>query len=474
MTENDRSSTESKESEDVLRGGEFLSPFHEGFAQYSNDVPEGTLGAAYERLAALDASTLCRAQPWPVFLSRRQAEELAAISSAVAGLLLSLPRRIFGNDPARYEEFYGIDRDSAGLLATLVDETDILDRAATRGDYFWTDKGLQLIELNVGGGLGGWSIGTWTRAYLGDPLIQEFLRKEGLQVSFVNPARELFSRILENAPDSSGEHNIAFMTPTADFLEGSGSWPEDYRFEYRQLLAEHPERSGETLICQMGDLEQRGEGLFLGSQRIHTVVEACDGNLDRVVLSALLAGTIQVYNGPVSRILGDKLNLALLSELEESDWLNESERRIVRDHVPWTRRITADFVDYGTERAYLPDLLMDQQQDLVIKPGASAHGLDVFLGIATENKAWEQVVDRALEEPGWVVQERVEGRTYRFPLDEEPRNPLQPHDVVWGLLTTGTEPIGNFVRLMSRKEHGVINAARGARVGAVLEVEDGA
>jgi len=461
--------------ESDLRAQGFLSRAHQHFAEYIEGQPEEFLRLSYASLCALDDSTLCRAQPWPVFLPLARAEMFESAAVGLARILLDLPRRIFDNDPARFEEFYQLDEDQARLIATLIHATDILSSATARGDFVETADGLKCLEFNVGGGLGGWSVGAWTRTYLANPLIRGFLESSGLEVTWRIPAQVVFRHILEEAGPlaDQGEFNVAFVVPAEEMLTGTGCWAEDYEREYRTVLASRPDLTGSATTCCITELHEGRGGLRFRDRRIHAVVEACDGNLTLPVISALVAGTVRVYNGPVNRVLGDKLNLALLSELVDSDLLNSAEQETVRAHVPWTRRVSAEFVDWKGERAYLPDLLCEQQEKMVVKAGYSAHGDEVFIGPATPRQAWVQIVGRALENQGWVVQEFLQGTTYDFQVDDDPQRPTSPHDLIWGLLTYGEQYAGCFVRLMARGGHGVINAARGACVGAVLEVDEG-
>jgi hypothetical protein len=451
----------------------FLSLAHRRFAAYIEEQPEELLRTRYAALRALDDSTQYPSQVWPVFLSQAKSDAFASVAVDLSRIFLDLPRRIFANDPARYEEFYAIDRDQARLIATLIETTDILDGATARGDFLETADGLKCLEFNVSGGLGGWSVGTWTRGYLSDPLIGGFLEQAKLETRFILPSLAVFDHILEEAGAlaDAGELNIAFAVPHEEVLTG-GCWATDYEDEYQTVLALRDGLQGTAFTCPIADLKEEGGVLRLGGHRIHVVVEAGDGGITRPVLSALTSGAARVYNGPVNRVLGDKLNLALLSESADSDLWSAAEQETIRAHVPWTRRISADFVDFEGERAYLPDLLCDRRERMVVKAGYSAFGEEVFIGAGTTRADWMKIVERALDDQGWVAQEFLNGTTYHFPIDDDPEQPLCPHDLVWGLFTFGDRYGGNFVRLMVRGGHGVINAAQGACVGAVLEVDE--
>jgi hypothetical protein len=457
-----------------LRQRGFLSRAHRRFAEYVERQPEALLRSSYSSLHALDDATLCLAQPWPVFLPDAKIRAFESTAVAVARILLDLPRRVFDNDPARFQEFYRIDRVHAKLIAALINTTDILASATTRGDFLETADGLKCLEFNVSGSLGGWSAGAWTRRYLAEPLIRDFLAETGLEVTYRDPARDFFRHLLVEAGPlaEEGELNVALVVREDRALGDTGRWEEDHKSDYRAALASCPDLSGSVVACNVRSLRLEGNVLRFGDRRIHVVMEACLGELTPPVTTALMEGTVRVYDGPVQRVIADKLNLALLSELADSDLWTAAERETIRAHVPWTRRVSAEFVEFEGERVYLPDLLCDQQERMVIKPGFGAHGDDVFIGPATARGEWMEVVERALGDRGWVAQEFLEGTPYLFQADDDPERPPCAHDLVWGLFTFGEQYGGCFVRLMAQGGPGVINATRGACVGAVLEVAE--
>jgi hypothetical protein len=464
-----------KVAEHDLRQPGFLSRTHRRFAEYVERQPEELLRSSYASLYALDDATFCLAQPWPVFLSRSKIRAFESTAVSVARILLDLPRRVFDNDPARFQEFYRIDGVQAKLIATLIDTTDILAKATARGDYLETADGLKCVEFNVSGSLGGWFAGAWTRSYLAEPLIRDFLEESGLALTYRDPARDFLRYLLADARPlvDDGEFNVALVVSSEESLSKPGS-SAGLRVDedYDAVLASHPDLSGSILVSPALALRLEGDVLRLGDDRVHVVVEACDDEYPPSVLTALEAGTVRVYNGPVQRVLGDKLNLAVLSEFADSDLWTAEEQEIIRAHVPWTRRVSTEFVEFEGQRVYLPDLLSDEQERMVIKPGDAAHGDDVFIGAATSREEWLEIVERAVGDRGWVAQEYLEGRPFLFQADDDPRRPPCAHDLVWGLLTFGEQYGGCFVRLMARGGPGVINAARGACIGAVLEVEE--
>jgi hypothetical protein len=168
-------------------------------------------------------------------------------------------------------------------------------------------------------------------------------------------------------------------------------------------------------------------------------------------------------------VLSNKLNLALLSELADSELWSDDERAVIRAHVPWTRRLAEDFVDFRGERVYLPDLLASARDQLVLKRGLSLQGAHVHSGAFTAGPVWDGLVGEALAEGGWLVQERLEPVPYVFQM---PEGGAGPHDVVWGLFVFGPRFGGGFLRVLPSGRAGVVNCALGAKFASYLEVEE--
>jgi hypothetical protein len=172
----------------------------------------------------------------------------------------------------------------------------------------------------------------------------------------------------------------------------------------------------------------------------------------------------------VSPVLSHKINLALLSDLEGSDLWSDEERAVIRTHIPWTRLVTDDFVDYQGERVYLPDILASERDRMVLKLGLSRQGTDVHAGRFTPAGRWQELGRAALEQGGWIVQEFQE--CLRWPFLHPDGGTVVPHDVVWGIFIFGSHYGGGFLRVLPAGRAGVLNTLRGAKPSVLLEVAE--
>jgi hypothetical protein len=321
----------------------------------------------------------------------------------------------------------------------------------------------------MAGNLGGNELGDWTERYLREPLVRRFLAEEGLAGSYTDPPRVLFQHVLDEAEErglpADGRLNAAMaVSPTTP------EWRGHFERIWRSVLADRGGAvAGELVICDDAELRERGGHLFHGDLRIDVVVDARSGIVGRDVFLALQAGTVRGYNGPATPLLSDKLNLALASEMEGSGLFTDEERRIIRHHLPWTRRVEDGFVDFEDERVYLPDLLADARERLVLKHSLSSQGSDVHAGLFTPPQRWDELVRAALEDGIWIVQEFMPPARLPFLL---PDGGVADHDVVWGLYIIGERYGGGFLRVQPAGLAGVINSARGALCTPIIEVGD--
>lgn len=460
-------------SDDIKQRHAGISGVQVRFLEFLERHPEGYRRETFASALQLDELMWWRQlQPWPIFVGPALREELASTSVEVARLIRSIPRRVFDNDPERIAEHYAIAPEEAAIITSLIDATNLVEGALGRGDFFQTSSGLKCLEFNLSSNLGGSVAVLWRERFLGVPLIRRFLDENGIEVSLTDSIRLMFEHAVGGALDlahpAEGELNFAFVMQRSSQAP-TRLWTESYERELRAVLAPH-DLTGSVLACDLGALTESGGKLWLGERRVHVLIETTLGAITPPIFTALMAGSVRVHNGPPSRILSDKLNLALLSELSDSDLFTAEERAVIADHIPWSRRVADEFVTWEGDRAYLPDLLAEQRERFVLKLGHSLGGEGVLLGRTTEPGAWQEAIRRAAEERTWIAQELVEPIPYLFQADE---SGCTPYDIVWGLFAWGEVYGGCYARMMVRGGHGVINNSRGAQPGMVFEVDEG-
>jgi len=269
-------------------------------------------------------------------------------------------------------------------------------------------------------------------------------------------------------PDSEYARSLA---PFLDDLQASFRPPEVYAEKLGAALAAFPDlHRGEVRLCSYAALAVREGATYLDGRRIHAVGEIV-GFPTPEVFRCYREGGLHLYSGPISMILGDKRNLALLSRAADGEgdcpW-NAEECAVVRNHVPWTRQVRRGRERYRGEEVALPELLVAERERLVLKRATAFGGLAVHVGRATPPAAWSEAVETALADGDWVVQEYVESKLLVYQHGEDG---CCPHQLIWGLFSFGERYAGAFLRLQPASGDAVVNLHRGAATNVILEVD---
>ena len=445
------------------------NPVSDAFAQFCADTPESVQRSSFARLDEGSISVQYPLQSWPTYVDGRTGAALEALTLGLARLVRQVPLRLLDGDADRVAEFYGLEPHRARLMLELLDRPEVAQALVSRGDFVETGDGLACVEWNFTSNLGGWRNARWAELYDDVPLLARFHRESGLEVRCIDTAERLFRNLLTVSLRHDGpageDLNLAYLVPPSN--RGEEAWLDVPREIYRRALAEAaPGTGGDLLLGAYEDLEISPQGVRLAGRPVRIAVELYEGVVPGGLLAAAVEGRVLLVNGPVSEILDDKANLALLSEASDSHLLDGDDGALVDQHLPWTRVVDDGFTTWRGGREYLPDLVADQREALVLKPRRGGRGRDVTLGAFVSERAWEDAVDRALDEGGWVVQERLEsaGR----PLQHGSEG-VAPHEVVWGLFAFGEVYGGGFLRMMPTVTGGVVNASRGASESVILE-----
>lgn len=175
-------------------------------------------------------------------------------------------------------------------------------------------------------------------------------------------------------------------------------------------------------------------------------------------------------NQLVSSMAGDfdhKSCFEVLTDPRFAPHFTMDERNVIRRHVLWTRVLrdtrTADPMG---ELVELLEFTRANREILVIKPNRAYGGEDVFIGPSTTQRDWDACIERAMQEQGqWVVQRLARIPVYEFPvLTETGDVSVSPFYVVCGFAPTkyGLAVLGRA----SQKQ--VVNVAQRGGMLAVL------
>ncbi|NTX56335.1 hypothetical protein HR086_34075 [Myxococcus sp. CA039A] len=462
----------------ALHGG--LSSAAAEFLDFAERVPEAV---ARHSFSPSEASPLFPYQlhAWPLFIDATAVVAMREMATKLCRLIKCAPRRLL-RDAASAAAWYGLSQERASEALDCLARTDDARGAISRGDFIHDGTSLKCLEFNLTAGVGGWETAFLVQQVMSQPAMHRFATEQGLRIRQPHTLRAFFTNIVDcvrRDTEWEGECNIAILFPPSG-LPGPALAEQACRLFTSQLMEIlRPEGArGEVFMTTYGAVKSaEGHRLTTQGKRLHAVVEY--EARDRLLMAgpefienaraATSARSISLFNGPAQDVLDDKRNLALLSERVTSSALSAEEQALVRTHVPWSRRVERADVERGGERVFLPELLSSRREELVLKAGRDFGGASVLLGESTPAPAWDEAARKALDEGGWVVQERVRSAPFHY---LGPDGGVLPHSVIWGLFVLGETYGGHSLRLCPMgKGTGVVNVSQGAMFAALIDLE---
>jgi hypothetical protein len=405
-------------------------------------------------------------QSWPTFLGAAKRDELHGASRGVCGALKKIPERIFGNDWAAIARFYALP--SAAVAEIYFSEPNGLRAGIARGDFIDTPDGFKCLEVNFSPRIGGWETAPLVAAHMSIAPTAELVRKQGIAVQCTNTIRGLFTHVLGEALAAGlaadGALHIAIVREPGVPM-GSAAFQAHLREEYAAVRGECG-LDGTVRECFPDELASAEGAIHLAGRRIDAMVEFNDVT-PRDVYRAFKANKLVLFNGPVTRILSDKRNIALLSQGLEKGSFEGEEREAIRRHIPWTRQVLPGRADFYGEEMAMRDLLLTHREELVLKAGLSYGGKAVAIGDFTSDGQWREMVDAAFARGDWIVQERAESLPYLYQSGDYG---CSPHDMIWGPFLFGQTYGGLFLRMQPKADRTVVNLTQTATEGCAFDV----
>jgi hypothetical protein len=412
-------------------------------------------------------------QPWPTFVRRPLLDELARRSITVTRLIKEIPRRIFRGDTQAMARFYGLA--SREQMEIILCEPNGVAEAISRGDFIHTEAGFQCIEFNFTPRLGGWETSILADLHLKVPVLADYLNRRGIDYSYVNTLRVLFTHVV-NVARSQGwcgdRVEIAFALSPGDMKERDRE-PARRVFDAElqaALRALGAPVEGHVTFCTYAEITPRADGIWHAGRKIHVLIEGSDPEMDLGIYRAYKAGKFGFFNGPMSDLLSSKASLALLSENVGSGCFDEPEQAFIESCIPWSRRMRRGKTTFRGSEVALEDLLVNAREELVLKEARSFGGKGVTLGSSAPAAEWAELARTAFEQEGsWIVQQRLRSLPYLFQCGE---NGCAPHDVIWGPFVFGATYGGVILRVQPNLHDLPVNLSLAATEGFVLSVAD--
>ena len=423
------------------------------------------LDALTERVHAspmLENSYFGHFLPQPIFV---EAGEGAAMERDLVGmvrLLRSLPARLFGNDLGRMCDAAGMTPlQRRAVLETMPDEVFL-----SRADLYQGESGFKLLEVNIGAALGGFENAELNKALLAAPFLRRFVEEE--ELAFPDTI-DMIAAEIHRAARRRGLP----PRPRLVVVEWPSHFKENDILRMRGWADQLSARGFDGAICHAGQLQSGADGalLFEGKPvdvlyRYFLIEDLLDlenaPTLIEPILAAQRRGRLLLAMGFGGELLGNKRNLAFLSDEANRPHFSRAELDLIDRMVPWTRTVRPGLVRWRGEERDLLDLARERQRDFVLKPSLLHGALGFVAGWVLTPEQWRGELERACAQP-YVIQERVV--SCRLPLAGMGPDgvSLQPTILNWGIFVIDDRIAGAIIRGVLEEPAQGIAMSTGAR-----------
>jgi uncharacterized circularly permuted ATP-grasp superfamily protein len=247
------------------------------------------------------------------------------------------------------------------------------------------------------------------------PPVKEFRKKQPL--GRIGGSKYFLQSLLKAYKEFGGK-----KMPQIAIVELKQPFPTVESAEYA-LLAEQFRKLGypseivapEALEYRNGVLRRGDFVIDLVYRRIPLQDFLTRYDLNHPLVRAYREGKVCVVNSFRSELARKKAIFDLLTDEAVTSKFSASERKVIRDYIPWTRVVGANKTTYGDETVELPEFILKNREKLVLKPNDDSADSPSFRGWETDDAGWERALKVASRSP-YVVQERVEETPAEFPV----------------------------------------------------------
>ncbi|MEO5761558.1 MAG: hypothetical protein ABIR28_04515 [Vicinamibacteria bacterium] len=344
----------------------------------------------------------------PQFVDRPTWDALTTESTQLIRISERLARNAFDGDIDRLLDFLGAPESHRQLLRLDPPGPDV---SLSRVDGFIVDGRARFIEINSDAPAGFGYSDRMTDVFLTLPLLSEMAGGAPGSVGSVDSlVHELRSHARVPNP------RIAIVD-----LRTVRTKPD------QEILREEFERRGlATVLVDPRDMEIVNDRLVAEGAAVDVVYRrTVIGEVlgieaeARAFFEAYRRALCVFVNSFRCYLSEDKAFMAILTDERYAELLSSGEREFIAAHVPWTRKVEDRRTQRGGVGIDLVRWIEGHRDACVLKPTHGYGGASVIIGSSVTEPVWRTSVETALNERGWIVQERVTIPEEEFPVFDD-------------------------------------------------------
>src|ERR1022692_3007351 len=319
----------------------------------------------------------------PNFISRRQYETLVKTAESLIGAIDRMEQMVLGS-PALLARLELLPAEK--MLAAIDPGYQALEVAA-RLDTHLNNGSLHFVQYNADSPTGAGYSDALAELFYEIPPVKEFRKKYSL--AKVGSRKHLLQALLKSYKQFGGtkKPNIAIVEFRPAYHSGQSEY-ELFRDFFR-------EEGYAVEIVSPEQLEYRNHTLRKGNFEIQVVYRRLGVqefllrfDLTHPLVQAYRERAVCVVNSFRSELAHKKAMFGLLTDEAMTTKFPAVERKAIRDHVPWTRLVSAARTTYGEKPIDLPEFITQNRERLTLKPNDDYSDLHSYFGWEMDGAEW--------------------------------------------------------------------------------------
>lgn len=270
--------------------------------------------------------------------------------------------------------------------------------------FFVSEQELYFTEYNSETPAGTAYNDALTDVFFALPIMQAFMRRYRVVPLPARPG------VLQVLLDSFRQWAGRREAPRIAILD----WCEVPTYSEFLLFQDYFQSQGlECRIIDPREVEYKAGRLMAGDYHITLIYKRVliselweRGGRDHPVIQALRDRKVCMVNPLTCKILYKKASFAVLTDERNAGLFAPAELDAIAAHIPWTRVVEQRKTNYRGKEIDLVPFVMENRDQLVLKPNDEYGGKGIVLGWLADRAEWEHAVQTALAEP-YVVQQRI-------------------------------------------------------------------
>jgi len=347
----------------------------------------------------------------PNFISRRQYDSLVKTGESLIGAIDRVQQMVLSN-PALLARLELLPAEK--MLASIDPGYQALEVAA-RLDTHLVNGHLHFVQYNADSPTGAGYADALTDLFYDCPPVKEFRKKYSL--TRTGSRKHLLAALLKSYKQFGGRSKkpriaIVEFRPVYNFGQSEYELYRDFfRGEGYQVEIVSPEQ----LEYRNGVLRKGNFEIDLVYRRLGVQEFLLRFDLTHPLVQAYRDRAVCVVNSFRSEVAHKKAMFGLLTDEVFTAHFPAAERKAIRDHVPWTRLVTAAKTTYDDQTVDLLEFVARNRERLALKPNDDYSDQHSYFGWEMDSSGWDRAIKQAMRSP-YVVQERVHPVRSTFPL----------------------------------------------------------